>query len=169
MKLPVLFGVAALVLAVAGDATACVCAAAPLDERLDQADAAVVGRVVADETRDLRGIPQRLLTIEVDQRVKGEVERTLVVRSPSGTSCDIDGTVSKAPIGLLLMRAPDDGWLGSACSVVGAGELVVAGGELRGGAIKVVIGIVILGLVLLSALVRLRRGSRPHLPGAPEP
>lgn len=169
MKLPVLLGVAALVLALAGDAIACACVDAPLDERLDDADAAVVGRVVAEGTRDLRGIPQRLLTIEVDQRVKGEVERTLVVRSPSGTSCDIDGTVSNAPIGLLLMRAPDDAWLGSACSIVDPGELVAAGGEPRGGVIKVVIGLVILGLVLLWALVRLRRGSRPQLPGAPEP
>ena len=30
-------------------------------------------------------------------------------------------------------------------------------------------GIVILGLVLLWALRRLRKGSRPDLPGAPEP
>jgi len=31
------------------------------------------------------------------------------------------------------------------------------------------IGIVILGLVLLWALRRLKRGARPELPGAPEP
>jgi hypothetical protein len=33
----------------------------------------------------------------------------------------------------------------------------------------VAIGFVILGLVLLWALRRLRRGTRPHLPGAPQP
>ncbi len=169
MKLPVLLGAAAVALALVGDATACVCADVPLDRRLDEADAAVVGRVVADETRDLRGIPQRLLTIEVDQRVKGDVERTLVVRSPSGTSCDIDGTVSNAPIGLLLMRAPDGAWLAGSCNVAGVGELVAVGGEPRGGVIKVGIGIAILGLVLVWALRRRRQGVRPDLPGAPRP
>jgi len=161
-------GVAAALVS-AASALACVCVDAPLSERLDEADAAVVGRVVADRTRDLQGIRQRLLTIEVDQRVKGDVEKTLVVRSSSGTSCDIDGTVSNAPIGLLLMRAPDDAWLAGSCNVVAAGDLVAAGGEPRGGVIKVGIGIVILGFVLLWALRRSKRGARPDLPGAPEP
>ncbi len=70
-------------------------------------------------------------------------------------------------VGLLLTRAPDGTWLGSACSLVDPGQLVAAGGEPRGGAIKVVIGILILGLVMLLAFVRLRRGSRPSLPGPP--
>jgi len=69
----------------------------------------------------------------------------------------------------LLTRAPDGGWLGTACSVVAPGQLVAEGGEPRGGVIKVGIGIVILGLVLLWALRRLRRGARPDLPGAPGP
>ena len=72
-------------------------------------------------------------------------------------------------IGLLLTRSPDGTWLASACSVVEPGPLAATGGEPRGGVIKVGIGIVILGLVLLWALRRLRKGSRPSLPGAPEP
>lgn len=144
------------------------CAAAPLDERLDDADAAIVGRVVGVRARELKGAPQRLLTVEVDQQVKGDVDDVLVVSSPSRTDCDL--LVSRnEPVGLLLTRSPAGDWLGSACSIVGPGELVAAGGEPRGGPIKVVVGIVILGLVLLLAFVRLRRGSRPHLPGAPEP
>ena len=35
--------------------------------------------------------------------------------------------------------------------------------------IKVLVGIVILALVLLWALLRLRKGTRPDLPGAPQP
>jgi hypothetical protein len=35
--------------------------------------------------------------------------------------------------------------------------------------IKVVIGFLILGVVVLWALRRLRRGARPELPGAPRP
>jgi hypothetical protein len=154
--------------AFAGDAYACVCVDASTEERLEQADAAVIGRVVGEEVRELRGARQRLLTVEVDQRVKGDVEKTLVVRSPLGSSCDL--LVPKDEVtGLLLTRAPDGGWLGTTCSLVDENQLVAAGGEPRGGAIKVVLGVLILALVLSWALRRKARGTRPSLPGAPEP
>ncbi|HEU0248151.1 MAG TPA: hypothetical protein VFR38_13800 [Gaiellaceae bacterium] len=155
-------------LALTGEAGACVCAEQPLRERLDTADAAIVGRVVAERRGEANGAPQRLLTVEVDQRVKGDLDGTIVVRSPSGSDCDLLVARDEA-IGLLLTRGADGAWLGTACSVVAPGRLVVEGGEPRGGVIKVGIGIVILGLVLLWALRRLRRGARPDLPGAPEP
>jgi hypothetical protein len=155
-------------LALAGPAAACVCVDAPLSERLDGSDAAVIGRVVSERLGELNGLPQRFLTVEVDQRVKGDVDRTLVVRSPSGSDCDVVVPKDEA-IGLLLTRAPDGALLATACSVVEPGPLVAEGGEPRGGPIKVAIGAVVLALVLLWALRRLRRGSRPHLPGAPEP
>lgn len=150
------------------------CAQLPVERRLDDADAAIVGRIVADRQTSVRGARQTLFAVEVVQRVKGDVPDTLVVRSPLGTDCDLDDAVAPAigrdgVTGLLLTRSPDGGWLGSVCSVVEAGALVAAGGEPRGGPIKVAIGVVILGLVLLLAFIRLRRGSRPHLPGAPEP
>lgn len=153
-------------LARAEPASACVCETAPLEERLDVADAAIVGRIVAKEPGELRGAPQLFLTVEVDQRVKGGVEKTLVVRSPSRTDCDVLVARGEA-VGLLLTEDPDGAWVATACSVVEPGALVVAGGEPRGGPIKVAIGLVILALVLLLALVRRRRGSRPQLPGEP--
>jgi hypothetical protein len=106
--------------------------------------------------------------VEVDQRVKGDVARSLVVRSPRGSDADVDVAHDTA-YGFLLSRAPDGAWLASSCSVVRPGFLVAEGGEPRGGVIKVGIGIVILALVLLWALLRLRKGKRPHLPGAPQP
>jgi hypothetical protein len=145
-----------------------VCVDAPLSERLDDSDAALIGRVVSERQGELNGAPQRYLTVEVDQRVKGDVERTLELRSPSGSDCDVIVPKDEA-IGLLLTRAPDGAFLASACSVVDPGPLVAEGGEPRGGPIKVAIGIVVLALVLLWALRRLRKGSRPDLPGAPEP
>jgi hypothetical protein len=145
-----------------------VCADTPLSERLDESDAAIVGRVVSERPGDVQGAAVRLLTVEVDQRVKGDVDRTLVVRSPSGTDCDVEVPMDEA-IGLLLTTSPDGAWLASACSVVAPGPLVAEGGEPRGGVIKVGIGIVILALVLGWALLRLRRGKRPNLPGAPQP
>jgi hypothetical protein len=156
------------VLAFASPAAACVCANEPLSERLDNADAAVVGRVVAERKGDLKGAPQLFLTVDVEQRVKGDVERTIQVRSPYGSDCDV--VVPKdEPVGLLLTRAPDGAWLATACSVVEPGPLVAEGGEPRGALIKVGVGIVILALVLLWALRRLKRGTRPDLPGAPRP
>jgi hypothetical protein len=151
-----------------GKATACVCERAPLEERLDRADAAVVGRIVAGRDTSVRGAPQRLLTVEVDQRVKGEVGDPIVVRSPALTDCDLD-VPRDEQVGLLLTSTPDGDWLGTVCSVVDPGELVAVGGEPRGGPIKVVIGAGILAIVLVWALRRLRRGTRPELPGAPEP
>ena len=137
-----------------------------MEERLDDADAAVVGRVVAERQGELNGLPQLYLTVAVEQRVKGDVARTLELRSPSGTDCDVEVPRDES-VGLLLTSAPGGAWLATACSVVNPGQLVVEGGEPRGGPIKVAIGVVVLGLVLLWALRRLRKGSRPDLPGAP--
>ena len=119
---------------------------------------------------------RRVLTFDVDTRVKGDVKgevqragtRRIVVQVPLNTDCDVTvepGTTT----GLLLTRLPGGGWYATACSLVGAGELVAVGGEPRGGTIKVVIGLGILALVLLWAFRRLRKGSRPDLPGAPNP
>jgi MYXO-CTERM domain-containing protein len=160
--------VLALALVPAGGAAACVCDNAPLRERLDAADAAVAGRVVAERDGEVNGAAVLLLTFEVEQRVKGGVDGTIVVRTPSGTDCDVE-VPRDEPIGLLLTEAPDGAWLATACSVVSAAALVVEGGEPRGGTIKVVVGLVILGLVLLWAVRRRRKGARPDLPGAPSP
>jgi hypothetical protein len=143
-----------------------VCVDAPLDERLDDADAAVVGRVVSEREGELNGLPQTYFSFDVEQRVKGDVGRELEIRAPSGTDCDVD-VPRDEPVGLLLRRGPNDAWLATACSVVNPGQLVVEGGEPRGGPIKVAVGAIILGLVLFWALRRLRRGARPDLPGAP--
>ena len=156
-------------LALAGDARACVCGDAPIAERLDEADAAVVGRVVSDTPWQLEeGVSARRLTVRVEQRVKGDVDDTLHVLAPSGTDCDVEIALDKTT-GLLLTRTRDGDWFASACSLVPPGELVAAGGEPRGTLIKVGIGLVILGLVLAWAFRRKARGARPDLPGAPQP
>jgi hypothetical protein len=162
-------------LAAIADAGACVCADVPLSERLDDSDAAIVGRVHGFGVTD-SDVPLRLMSFDVEQSVKGDVRgevqgieaRRIIVRIPSGTDCDLT-IESGTTTGLLLTRLPAGGWYATACSVVAPGQLVAAGGEPRGGVIKVGIGIVILAIVLGWALRRLRRGSRPDLPGAPEP
>ena len=152
----------------ASPASACQCVDTPLLQRFDAADAAIVGTVVGERQGELRGAPQLVLTIDVTQRVKGDVERSLEVRSPSGSDCDVAVPRDKT-IGLLLSRGAGGVWLASACSVVDPGLLVAEGGQPRGGLIKVALGIVVLALVLLWALRRLRKGVRPDIPGAPRP
>jgi hypothetical protein len=157
------------VIAVGADAQTAACSApegVSLTQRLDGADAAVVGRVVAVRSRELRGLPQRLLAIDVDQHVKGSLPKEIVVWTPSGTACDLRPPLHKA-IGLLLTRSPDDRLVATAASRVNPGELVVTGGEPRGGSIKVVVGLVFLLVVVFWALSRRRRGIRPELPGPP--
>ena len=158
--------IAALVLV--SPAAACKCIDTPLSKRLDESDAAVVGIIVAQRPGQLRGAPQKIFTVHVEQHVKGDLPRVIDIRSPSGTDCDVDVPLDKT-VGLLLVRGPNQSWLATACSVVDPGYLVAAGGEPRGGPVKVVIGMVVLGLVLLWAFFRLRKGARPNLPGAPEP
>jgi hypothetical protein len=163
----VVAAVAALALAGRSEAAAaCVCTEESLEDRFDAADAAVVARFVQERDKTAG---RRVLVFEVEQRVKGDASGTLVVTSPSGTDCDLDVDERRTSVGLLLTRASDETWLATACSLVDPGRLVAAGGEPRGGEIKVVIGIVVLALVLALAFVRLRRGSRPQLPGAREP
>ena len=137
-----------------------------MGERLDQSDAAVVGRVVQVRTGEAGGAGTRLLTVDVEQRVKGDVGERLVVRSPLGSDCDVTLPRNRET-GLLLTKEPAGAWVTNACGVVSAAELVVAGGEPRGQWIKVAIGLLIAALVLLWARVRLRRGARPELPRPP--
>ncbi len=116
----------------ASPAAACKCIDTPLSERLDDSDAAVVGAVVSERKGELRGAPQLVLTVDVEQHVKGDLPRVFEVRSPSGTDCDVDVPLDKT-VGFLLTRGPRQTWLATACSVVDAGLLVAAGGEPRGG------------------------------------
>ena len=157
----------ALVVVGASSAQACVCADQPLDQRLEEADAAVVARLVG--VREGQSFPpQRVLMFEVDQHIKGDVGDTFDVDSLPQSDCALE-VAENVPVGLLLTRGPAGEWQGTACGVVSAGELVAEGGETRGGAIKVVLGLLILALVLSWALRRRARGTRPRLPGAPEP
>jgi hypothetical protein len=140
-----------------------------MSKRLDESDIAVVGTVASRRPTEVRGAPALLLTIAIEQKIKGRhVPDPLVVRSPLHTDCDVEVANGKRR-GFLLTKAPDGALLVSGANVVAATPLIAAGGQPRGGVIKVVIGFGILGLVLLWALRRLRRGARPELPGAPRP
>ena len=159
----------ALALVFAGDALGCVRVDEPMSKRLDDSDAAVVGKVLSRRETEVRGAPALLLTIDVEQKVKGRhLGNPLVVRSPLHTDCDVEVANGKTR-GFLLTKAPDGTLPSTGAGVVAATPLLAAGGEPRGGVIKVVVGLVILAIVVLWALRRLKRGARPELPGAPRP
>ena len=149
-----LIGAVALVLA--GDAAACTCATAPVKERLDSADAAFVGRLVAERPRSA---DEAVYVFVVDSVVKGELGRRVEVVSPtSGAACGFELPRGEAS-GILLRRAGEE-WIGGLCGQVGVGELVEARRESDqplvnwGGAI---VGAAIIALGLLLLLRRLRR------------
>jgi hypothetical protein len=144
-----------------------VCAVQPIEERLDEADAAVVGRIVGP-VDGTTAPAERRLRVDVEQRVKGDVPRELEILAPAGTDCDLPERTDRS-IGLLFTKEPDGTLVGNLCSIADPGQLVVAGGEPRGGGLKVLVGLAILGLVLLWSFRRLKRGARPDLPGAPRP
>ena len=156
-------------LAVPAGALGCVRVDESMSKRLDASDEAVVGTIVSRRPAQVRGAPAVLLTIAVEQKVKGwHVGNPVVAKSPVHTDCDV--TIANGiRRGFLLTKAPDGTLLLNGAGVVGATPLLAAGGQPRGGVIKVVIGFFILGIVLLWALRRLRRGARPELPGAPRP
>ena len=143
----------ALTLALAADAAACSCVAGvPIAQRLEEADAAFVGRLV--------GVRGTAYEFEVDQEVKGEFgDRVLVLSGRDTAQCGLRRSAPDEAVGVLLTRA-DGGWASSLCAQTTAGELLEAETPERGARIKLAIGVAVLLAVLAYSLVRLRRRHR---------
>ena len=140
----------------------------PIEQRLADADAAVVGRAISFREITLRGQPTRVVTFAVEYAVKGTFGKRVEVFGPLGTDCDLAPPEGEE-VGIFLTSTPHHGWTSSACGIVNPSLLVAAGDQPKGGPFKVLIGVAILGAVLGWGLLRRRRGSRPKLPGAPQP
>jgi hypothetical protein len=152
-----LFPVVAVVLAalsLAPTALALDCPNVPLDERLDAADAAFVGRVTAERSATSGGHVYRFV---VDQNVKGPVGKEIDVRSAVRL---VDATdkpiVHDEALGVLATLAGAE-LTTEPCSLTDPGTLLATSDEPRGNAIKVVIGLLILALVLAYSLRRMRQ------------
>jgi hypothetical protein len=146
-------------LALAPSAHALDCPNVPLEERLAAADAAFVGRIVSSQPRRSdTSVAYRLL---VDQRVKGPVGREVEVTAPTALVDDEDQpVVFDEAVGVL---ADLDGarLTTESCLLTNPGALLSVSDEVRGNAIKVVIGLAILALVLAYCVRRLRRRELP--------
>ncbi len=147
-------------LATAPGAFALDCPNVPLEERLAAADVAFVGRVTDQRPGgDGTGVVYRFL---VDQRVKGSVGREVEVHAaePLVDAAD-EPLVHDEALGVLarLVGARIET---ESCLLTDPGALLSTSDEPRGDAIKIVIGLVILGLVLTYSIRRLRRREPPR-------
>lgn len=151
-----LLPVVALVLAafaLAPTALALDCPNVPLDERLDDADVAFVGRVTAERAAANGGYVYRFV---VDQNVKGPIGKEVDIRSAVRL---VDATdkpiVHDEALGVLATLAGAE-LTTEPCSLTDPGTLLATSDEPRGNAIKVVIGLLILALVLAYSIRRMR-------------
>ncbi len=167
-RLATVIGVAAVVgAALAGGASAFTCPTVPLVDRLDSADAAFVGSLLsARQAAPIGGVARETLRYKVKLEVKGTLGPTVDVTSQTGPKGleQVYGTDA----GILMTRA-DGVWISSVCGQTSPAALLAEADQPKGTAIKVAIGIVLVALVLAFSIHRLRRGTRPDLPGAPVP
>jgi hypothetical protein len=153
---------AALALAPAAGAAALECPAIPLEERIAEADAAFVGRLVSQRPEPGGERAYRFL---VDQRVKGPLGREVELRAPRLT--DASGTPIERDVAIGVLAERDGAaWTTGSCSLTDPGALLAAADEPKGGWIKLLIGLAILAAVLAYSVRRLRR-RQGQLGGGP--
>ena len=115
-----------------------------------------VGRATGSTAVPGSGVPQRLYRFDVDQEVKGDLGRTVSVRIPvkpvnGGQLIPVD-----VAAGILMGRANGE-WFTTRCGITDPGAVLAVVDEPRGNAVKLVIGILILGAVLGYSIRRVRR------------
>ena len=146
-------------LVAAAPASGANCFSQSVKDKLAGADVAFVGRVVSVKpVAGKTGIETFDYGFVVDRAVKGTIGDSTTVRAAK--LVDIDNQVvtagSDVAIGVLATAA-NGRYVSSSCGLVDPGALLGASDEPKGGTIKVVIGLVILGIVLAYSYRRLQR------------
>lgn len=149
-------GLAALVLA--PGALALDCPNVPLDERLDAADVAFVGRVTAE--RPSRTGTGRVYEFVVDQNVKGPVGREIDVDAASRLVDATDTPIVHDEALGVLANLEGARVVTQSCLLTDPGALLSVSDEPKGNAIRLVIGVVILFVVLAYSIRRLSLRKR---------
>jgi hypothetical protein len=147
----VVAGLAALVLA--PGALALDCPNVPLDERLDAADVAFVGRVTGE--RPSRAGTGRVYEFVVDQNVKGPVGREIDVDAASRLVDARDKPIVHDEALGVLASLEGARVVTESCLLTDPGALLSVSDEPKGNAIRLVIGILILLAVLAYSARRL--------------
>ena len=151
-----------------GEAAALECPSATMRQRIDAADAVFVGTLVS--SRPVAG-GERVYRFDVAQPVKGPLGTEVEIRAPLLVDANDDPVANGVDAGVL---ATLDGaeFVTDSCGLTNPALLLAEADEPRGGWIKLLIGAVILGAVLVYALTRLKRrtgasarGNGAHRPG----
>jgi hypothetical protein len=141
------------------------CTLTPLEEQYADADAAFVGRVVAERAGSGG---RRTYRFTVDRVLKGPIGKEVDVSAPSLTDRDGTPLAHGVTVGVLA-QLEGANVTTTSCGLIEAGSLVTASEPERGQGIKIVIGIVIAALALGFALLRLRRRRGAGEPPAAAP
>ena len=147
-------------------ASAASCTTQSVQDKLAGADIAFVGRVVAQQLLPQgRGLPRFDYVFTVSHPVKGAPPPRVTVRSAK--LVDLSG-VALTPtfhedVGVLAGRIKGGRFVTSSCGLADAVTLLDAGDAPKGGGIKVLIGLLIAGLVILYSVRRVKkRGGAPR-------
>ncbi len=154
-----LVSLVAIVAVPAALSAAPVCPNVPLNERLEIAPVAFVGKALQHDGS--------IWHFKVFQRVKGTLGGTVEIRAAELTDSTGAALVPGVDVGVF---ATLDGsqLVTDSCGLTDPAALLAVADEPRGGPIKIVIGILILLGVLQWSMRRRRRGTRPELPGGPD-
>ena len=137
-------------------AQAYTCPATPIETRIESAGAVFVGRSTGFTPIAGAGVPQRLYHFKIDQEVKGELGATVSVRVPvkpaNGGQVIPDDTAA----GILMDRA-NGTWFTTRCGITDPGVVLAGVDKPKGNAIRLLIGVVILGGVLAYSIRTVRR------------
>jgi hypothetical protein len=115
-----------------------------------------VGRSTGSTAVAGEGVPQRLYRFEVDQEVKGDLGSTVSVRIPVKPANGGQVVPVDVAAGILMGRANGQ-WFTTRCGITDPGAVLAEVDQPRGNAVKLVIGILILGAVLAYSIRRMRR------------
>jgi hypothetical protein len=130
------------------------CPRSSVEARIADADAVFVGRLLS--ARPSARPQERFYRFTVDQQVKGPLGAEVEVLAPRLTDARGTRLARDVAVGVFATLEGATFRTGS-CSLIDPGTLLATADEPRGGAIKVAIGMVILGVVLAYSVWRLRR------------
>lgn len=143
-------------LTVTGEAHAYSCPQTALEGRIREAEAVFVGRSTGFTPVAGAGIPQRVYRFEIDQEVKGDLGRLVSVRIPVKEANG--GQVIPADVAAgILMNRVGGGWFTTRCGITDPGAVLAVVDQPRGNAVKLLIGILIVGAVLTYSIRRAKR------------
>ncbi len=115
-----------------------------------------VGRSTGFTAYAGEGVPQRLYRFRIDQSVKGDLGPTVTVRIPVRPA-NGGQLIPRDVAAGILMNKVNGTWFTTRCGITDPGAVLAGVDKPKGNALKLLIGVVILGIVLAYSIRRVRR------------